>query len=64
MYKDILHFLNPNTALKKKIEQNGGFLLGTPGYSLCHHIALERRLSSNGDSNYDTLIYTHFRDYY
>ena len=37
--KDILHFLNPNTAPENKIiEQNGGFLLGTPGYGLCHHI--------------------------
>ena len=38
-YKDILHFLNPNTAPKNKILNNwtnGRFLLGTPGYGLCH----------------------------
>ena len=39
-YKDILHFLNPNTAppqkKKKKNKQNGRFLLGTPGYGLCN----------------------------
>ena len=40
--KICLHFLNPNTALKNKIiiRQNGGFVLGTPGYGLCHHIRM------------------------
>ena len=44
--KDILPFLYPDTALKNKmnivIEQNGGFLLGTPGYDLCHQIVIKK----------------------
>ena len=49
-YKDILHFWNPNTALKNKI--NNLFWLGTPGYGLCHYMYECRNQLESSDWDY------------
>ena len=53
LYEDILHFLKSDVyspeKIKEIIEQNGRFLLGTPGYSLFHNYHMKFFKVQNSD---------------